>query len=172
MNSAYVEQCDEAQEAFAPSSALFGWHRGTAEQVGPIGELPDLSADIERQVARQERQQAAYRFEEQRRELDDLRRAFVFSDPISVGTFLREHRALPIVLLDAVPRLRDAFGTDATLQLQLMVEEDEPTILCGLVLWAGPLPSAQRALRRFDEAWWLSNCQRASGNLIFDYELR
>lgn len=171
-SSAYAEQQAEMQEGFALSSPNVGWYHGIVEQTGLIGDWADLSTKFERQVAQQEKQQAAYRYEEQQRELDNLRREYVFSDPSSVRAFLREHRALPVVLLDAVPWLKTSFGADATLQLQLMLEEDEPTSLCGLVLWTGSLASAQMALHEFDESWWLRNCQRASGNLIFDYELR
>jgi hypothetical protein len=162
----------ELQELFVSDSPISGWQRGAAEQLGIVDVRADLSTKFEQEVTRQEKEQAAYRYEEEQRELENLRRAYVFTDSSLVRAFLREHRALPVILLDAIPWLKKAFGNSAPFQLQLMVEEDEPTILCGLVLWTESLTSAQEALRRFDESWWLSNCRRASGNLIFDYELR
>lgn len=172
MSSAYTEQVSEIAEASEPQWQIAGWYQGASEQLGLLDAWADLSTKFERQVAQQEKQQLADLCEEQQRELGALRQAYVFADSSLVRTFLREHRALPVLLLDAVPWLKSAFGDTATLQLQLMIEEDEPTALCGLVLWTDSLASAQEALRRFDESWWLNNCRRASGNLVFDIELR
>ncbi|MFZ0629720.1 MAG: hypothetical protein WA399_02090 [Acidobacteriaceae bacterium] len=172
MSRAYTEQVSEAAEASEPRSQIAGWYQGAAGQLGLLDAWEDLSIKFERQVAQQEKQQSAYLYEEQQRELETLRRVYVFVDSSLVRAFLREHRALPVLLLDAVPWLKSAFGDTPTLQLQLMIEEGEPATLCGLVLWTGALESAKEALRRFDDNWWLSNCRRASGNLIFDIELR
>jgi hypothetical protein len=172
MNGAYEDQVAVVPEQSETPAQVAGWYSDEIEQLGLSETWGELAAKFERQVAQKEKQQEAWRHRGQQREFDEIRRAYVFVEPSSIKAFLQEHRALPELLLDAIPWLKRSFGDSATIQLQLMAEEDEPSTLYALILWTDTLESAQEALSRFDETWWLSNCRRASGNLIVDYELR
>ncbi len=78
-------------------------------------------------------------------------------------------RDLPKLLLEAVRPLRESFG-DKLLQLNASTNDDDIS-LKATILWPGDIASATAALEDFDERWWLDNCSRAHGHLIFDYEL-
>jgi hypothetical protein len=80
-----------------------------------------------------------------------------------------EQRELPKLLLEAVRPLRTSFG-EKLLQLQANSDGDD-IFLKSTILWPGDAASARAALDNFDQSWWLDNCTRAHGHLIFDYEL-
>jgi hypothetical protein len=80
--------------------------------------------------------------------------------------------ALYALALEATPALEAAFGAvlnwtelrmlrdeggDALLLVVARVDSHDTAYLDGL-------------LRLFDETWWLANCHRAGGQLVFDYE--
>jgi hypothetical protein len=79
------------------------------------------------------------------------------------------HRGLPKLLLDAVQPLRESFG-EKLLQLQAN-SDGEDVSLRATILWPDSAESAHAALDNFDQRWWLDNCNRAHGYLVFDYEL-
>lgn len=86
-----------------------------------------------------------------------------------VSRLFYAQRGLPRLLLDAVRPLRQAFG-DRLLQLQAISDGDEIS-LRATVQWADDPESARVAREKFDQHWWLDNCNRAHGYLVFDYEL-
>jgi hypothetical protein len=53
-----------------------------------------------------------------------------------------------------------------------LVEDDEGarTLFC-FVVFDGQLSEAMRALKSFDESWWLERCAQVAGKLNFDFEL-
>jgi hypothetical protein len=108
---------------------------------------------------------------EQEAELIRLRREYRFKNGPDVEAFLQNHHSLLELLLDAVPQLRARFGADVTLQLQVGMEEGPPSTIYGVVIWKGSLASARAAREQFDESWWMENIERASGRVVFDYEL-
>jgi hypothetical protein len=105
------------------------------------------------------------------RELNDVRARYVFSEPAEVELFLKDHRTIPGLLLEAAAYLRNCFGPIVPLRLTVSLEEDGSRTLQALAVWNGPLNEAKNALARFDMDWWLDNCRRSSGRTIFDYEL-
>jgi hypothetical protein len=103
---------------------------------------------------------------------EKLRKEYVLVLRSEVESFLRSHRSLIDVLLDAVPQFKSCFGPDSILQLRLGGEEaDAPNVVCGIVLWSGSLDAARAALDIFDQSWWMNNVTRTSGRVVFDYEL-
>lgn len=74
------------------------------------------------------------------------------------------------LLCEAVEPLQRAFGDEIRLYLRdLSCAED--------CLWKAVIEippdfqgDPEAALRSFDEDWWLANCHRSDGGLVFDYE--
>jgi hypothetical protein len=108
---------------------------------------------------------------EQEEQLKKLQRNYVFDTAEGVRGFLRTHRSLSELLLEAVPVLKDCFGTDTITLLQVLRDEGVPGTIYGVVVWKDSLASARAALRKFDECWWVRTSKRASGRIVFDYQL-
>jgi hypothetical protein len=100
-----------------------------------------------------------------------LQKDYVFEDRSRVTSFLEGRPSLPQILLEAVAHLKDSFGTDATFQLQLPLEEDLPVAIYAVALWNDSLLEARAALQHFDDSWWTESSKRASGRIVFDYQL-
>lgn len=108
--------------------------------------------------------------DEQEDELARLRSEYVFDCPRAVLDFLKTHRALPGLLLEAVAPLRRCFGGDCVVHLQARTDGDA-RILYAIVFWRGSLNSVKGSLKSFDDTWWLASSGKASGYVVFDYEL-
>lgn len=100
-----------------------------------------------------------------------LNREYLLENRSEVEMFIHDHRSTVGILLEAVPNLRAAFGAEAILQLRVGIEEETTKVIYGIVIWKESLDSARSALRQFDDSWWLNNVKRASGRIVFDYEL-
>jgi hypothetical protein len=132
--------------------------------LNPLGSEFSVLTDLERQMA----QFSA----EEEEDFKRLRREYVLVNGPSVESFLRRHRSLLEVLLDAVAQIKACFGAESVLQLRLGSEDgDAPNVVCGFVQWTKSLEAARAALDEFDESWWMNNVRRASGRVVFDYEL-
>ena len=103
------------------------------------------------------------------RSLEQLEQHYILEGKNALVTLLQEQRELPAILMEAVPQLRRWFG-DRLLQLKATAD-DEDIIARGSVVWPGNLQEAERALGAFDQNWWLENCVRSNGYLVFDFEL-
>jgi len=103
--------------------------------------------------------------------LGDVQRNYVVSDGASVLNFLTQHRAIPQLALEAIPRLREFFGNSTVFSLRIVSEDADSTTLFAVVMWRGSVIDVRAALARFDEAWWLHHARQASGQLVFTYEL-
>lgn len=101
----------------------------------------------------------------------ELRRSYVFTSEASVWLFLVAHSAIRATLRDALPHLQAAFGTDRIFCLQLSKDEDGSPYLYAVAVWQGPVQSAVRALRQFEEDWWLDRMTPATAELAFVYEI-
>ena len=88
----------------------------------------------------------------------------------SLGQFLREHPAIPHLLIEAVPELRRYFG-DTEFALRLTSDDHGWETLYVDALWHGQAHEAIAALDRFEDAWWIENSHAASGSLTFTYRL-
>jgi hypothetical protein len=100
-----------------------------------------------------------------------LRGEFIFTNPAPVQSFLRTHRALASVLLEAVGYLKECFGTDTPLALEIVSDEAPAALIYALALWEKDRQGSRDALSRFDETWWMNSQKKAGGRIVFDYEL-
>lgn len=149
---------------FAGRSIDAGRNAGGIQQsVEGISSSPDALNEYEQEMARFTMEQAA--------DLEKLKREYVFEDVAVTESFIRNHRSIVEVLLDAVPHLRRCFGSETTLKIGVVFEDAGPTTASAVALWKGPLASARESLAKFDESWWLENVKRARGRILFDYEL-
>lgn len=137
----------------------------------PAQECASFRVEVYRETLHQYEQEMAAFAEAQERDLAALRALYVFEDASAVELFLKDQRAVPGVLLEAAPHLKQYFGADTPLHLRVNFDEDGSRTLQSLAIWKGTLREAKAALARVDKAWWLRNCRRGSGNIIFDYEL-
>jgi hypothetical protein len=101
----------------------------------------------------------------------DLRKTFIFTDSAAVEAFIRYHRALGAILLEAAPALRQYFGQDAQLSLDVPSEDGVPRTINAVILWRSDRTEARTALRRFDDNWLMPNLKKAGGRIVFDFEL-
>jgi hypothetical protein len=102
--------------------------------------------------------------------LSGLKEVYVFEERARVAEFVERNR-LRSLLAEAREPLVAAFGERAVKKLSL-VEDDEgsETLFCSVGV-SGSLDEARRALRSFDQGWWLDRCANVSGKLNFDFEL-
>lgn len=132
--------------------------------------LPDPSPRVQAAVFDGLEQQMSDAENELGQLLDELGKIFVFISSEDVKTFLRGHRGIPSLLIEAAPHFRKAFG-NAPLALDVVTEEGNPRTIYALAQWGEERREAKKALRDFDEQWWISNLQKAGGKVVFDYEL-
>ena len=117
-----------------------------------------------------EKQMAEFQFQTDA-QLEEVRKNFILPRDGSAEAFLKDHRALPSILLDSLPALRSAFGDRAVLTFSAPLDEAGSRTAYAAVVWSGPLASAKEALAQFDEAWWIQRAPLAFGRLTFTYEL-
>ena len=103
--------------------------------------------------------------------LDMLKSRFIFSNAEAVEDFLKTHRGLAAVLLEAAPYMAKAFGEETPLALEIMPEDGLPRTIYALAIWRGERTESRNALKSFDDSWLMRNLKRASGRIVFDYEL-
>jgi hypothetical protein len=78
--------------------------------------------------------------------------------------------ALYQLLIDAVAPLRRAFGDKRVIHIRVQSSDEDSILKVAVQLPPTFEGDPERALRSFDEAWWLHNCHRSGGVLVFDYE--
>jgi hypothetical protein len=121
-----------------------------------------LLKDFEEQMAQYEREYAAH--------LDDVRKLYVMPPDTAVAEFLNDHRALPQMLITAVPHLRKLFG-DTVFVLRATADEFGWQNLYVDAMWHGDALEAFRLLDVFGDEWWIANSAPARGALTFTYRL-
>jgi hypothetical protein len=124
-------------------------------------QLSDL-ADLDYQVVRIDAQHDQL--------MSEIRRLYVMVNETSVSDYLRSHRRVPPLLVNAVPQLREFFG-NVTLSLFATSDENGWDMLYAAVQWRGEPQEALAALDRFDDAWWLANSYPVGASLTFTYKL-
>jgi hypothetical protein len=82
------------------------------------------------------------------------------------------HPAMALVLYEAVRPLYQAFGRIMPLTLTLVPDPEGGDAVARVVVqvpadWQG---DPDEALRTFDEVWWLRNCSRSGGLVVWDAE--
>jgi len=100
-----------------------------------------------------------------------LQERYTIADTDSVAGILSGQRSLFRILVEAAAPLHQAFGKRRVLQLRAQFS-DEESMLKAVVRIPANFDDPERALRSFDAAWWLENCRRSGGSLVFDYEIQ
>jgi iron-sulfur cluster repair protein YtfE (RIC family) len=95
----------------------------------------------------------------------------ILDDDRLVTKILSEEPALYSLLMEAAGPLQKAFGEKRILQLRGQTS-DEDRMLNAVVRVSADFGDPEGALRAFDAAWWLDNCHRSGGALVFDYEMQ
>jgi hypothetical protein len=103
--------------------------------------------------------------------ISQLQKSYVLSNDRSVKAFLKSHRTIPHLLIQALPHLKQYFGASTVFTLRAIADEDGPQTLYAVVMWPGHVNDVRNALQNFDERWWIASSRQASGNLTFTYEL-
>jgi hypothetical protein len=100
-----------------------------------------------------------------------LKNSFIFSDPSEVEAFIRNHRAVVSILLEAAPVMKESFGANVPLALDVTSEDGPPRFVYALGMWEGESDQARTALEAFEEKWGVANSRKAGGRIVFDYQL-
>ena len=87
-------------------------------------------------------------------------------------TFLDQGSGLYDLLIEAVEPLHSAFGERRIFHIRVQISDDGNLIKVGVQLPPDFGDDAERALHSFDSAWWLDNCHRSAGCVVFDYEIQ
>jgi hypothetical protein len=104
-------------------------------------------------------------------DLTNLRKSYGFPADDSVATFLANRRAISSVLLSAVPHLKEYFGADSIVNLEVSTDDDDSQTLYAVAVWHKTVPTAAHALANFSENWWLDHMTPSTADLAFTYEI-
>jgi len=105
-------------------------------------------------------------------ELRKLQKHYLLLDePQRIIELLRQEPSLYMLLTEAIEPLHRAFGGTRIIHARVQASDDGNLLKVAVQL---PLDFAEpeHALRSFDENWWLNNCYRSGGALVFDYEMQ
>lgn len=100
----------------------------------------------------------------------EVRKLYVLPNDSSVLDFLKDHRALPQLLIDAAPKLKRYFS-DTVFTLRATSDEYGWQNLYADAMWSGDARDAVQLLDQFEDEWWIPNCRPARGALTFTYRL-
>jgi hypothetical protein len=96
----------------------------------------------------------------------------IMDDDRPIIELLQEEPELHSLLLDAVEPLRQAFGDKRLIYIRVQTCDEDSILKVAVRLPANFDDDPECALQAFDEAWWLKNCHRSGGALVFDYEMQ
>lgn len=88
----------------------------------------------------------------------------------SVSELLEMDSTLFLLLTEAVQPLSRAFG-DSLLRIRVQNVDDDSLLKVAVQIPAD-CAAPEMALQSFDSEWWINNCHRSTGTLVFDYELQ
>jgi hypothetical protein len=145
-----------------PVHVMLHEHSQTGFSIDPLYQ-DSVFESLEQQMAQQESEFADA--------ITKLKGEFIFTNAVPVQSFLQMHRGLASILLEAVAYLKDCFGPDTPLTLEIMSDESPVRVIYALALWKSDRAESRAALNRFDEIWWMNNLEKAGGRIVFDYEL-
>jgi hypothetical protein len=106
-------------------------------------------------------------------QLDILQRHYTILDSNHlIIELLEEESALFTLLVEAVRPLQTTFGERRVFQIRVQHSADDSLLKVAVRLPADFGDDPERALLSFDRGWWLINCHRSGGALVFDYEIQ
>jgi hypothetical protein len=115
--------------------------------------------------------QTAHYAAEYKAVLQEIQRGFIMPADSSVTALLTGNRAIPPMVLEALPHLKTYFGADTIFSLRASTDGAGSPILYAVVHWPGKVCDVRSALQRFDDEWWLRRAGQVAGFLTFTYEL-
>lgn len=105
--------------------------------------------------------------------LRSLQQYYAIQDSVFlVLELLAEEPVLYALLIEAVEPLQHAFGSGRILKLRVQISDDDSFVKVAVQLPQNLDYDPERALGSFDAGWWLNNCHRSGGALLFDYEIQ
>ena len=106
------------------------------------------------------------------KDLEALKRHYIFlDDDQTILRFLETQPAISPLLMGAVEPLRNAFGDRRLIYIRTQSSDEDNLLRVVIRLSADFGSDPERALRSFHKEWWLNNCHRSGGTLVFDYEM-
>lgn len=109
---------------------------------------------------------------ERERSIEQLAERYAFTDFIAVAGFLRENPFLLDILLELHERIRDYFGSDVGLMLEVFTdpEADDFQQLFALIHTGLPLEREATLLESLYDEWWLDTLPATRGKLVVSAE--
>ena len=95
----------------------------------------------------------------------------ILGDDRTIVELLATEPVLYSLLIEAIEPLRQVFGDKHLIYIQVLSSNEDSILKVTVRLPANFGGNPEDALQAFDEMWWLSNCHRSSGTLVFDYEM-
>ena len=106
-----------------------------------------------------------------RAQLHGLQKYYMIDGPDHlVEQLLESNVTLFALLTEAVQPLKDSFG-DRLLHIRVQTYDDDSLLKVAVRLPAA-FAEPEAALQAFDSMWWMKNCHRSTGALLFDYEIQ
>lgn len=96
----------------------------------------------------------------------------ILDDDRTFIELLATEPALCSLLIEAVEPLRHAFGDKRLIYIRIQSSDEGSILKVTVRLPANFGDNPEGALQAFDEEWWLYNCHRSGGALVFDYEMQ
>jgi hypothetical protein len=106
-------------------------------------------------------------------DLETLHKHYIFlDDDRAIVRLLETHPAISSLLMGAVEPLREAFGDRRLIYIRIQSSDEDSLLKVAVLLPTDFGSDPELALQSFDEEWWLNNCHRSGGTLVFDYEMQ
>jgi len=96
----------------------------------------------------------------------------MLDDDRTINELLATEPALYWLLIEAVEPLRHAFGDKRLIYIRIQSSDEDNILKVTIRLPANFGDNPEGALEAFDKEWWLKNCHRSNGTLVFDYEMQ
>jgi hypothetical protein len=103
--------------------------------------------------------------------VNELRSRFGMASDSAIVAFLASHRSLPHLLTEAFDRLKDAFGDNLIVNLEVSTDEDGNQMLYAITLWKADARQAASAFNSFVENWWVHRMSYSNSDVAFVYRL-
>ena len=94
----------------------------------------------------------------------------ILDDSATLVELFEAEPALYQLLIEAVTPLHHAFGDTAILHMHIQSSDEDSILKVAVQLPATFEGDPDCALQAFDDAWWVHQCHRSGGVLVFDYE--
>jgi hypothetical protein len=87
-----------------------------------------------------------------------------------VHDFLVSHIDIAVLLLEAIPHIETIFGTDTSVRLYLVCDQESDPTLAAYIQTSKPFEEAKSLRKRFYREWWMDQALSGEGLLTFDVD--